>query len=111
LPGILARVAARPVGRGASRDLLDLWLLKGIGAFNIDAAELFRGFGPTNKLPPPDLFSRPPDETTWRRELAGQTRLTITAADALDDVRDAWSRAVDLARQVRSRSAACHHRR
>jgi predicted nucleotidyltransferase component of viral defense system len=82
------------VHRTASRDLYDLWLLARIGAMTAEAAELFRAHGPTNQIPSDGLFATPPDETTWRRELAGQTRLHVTAAEALSDVRAAWRNAV-----------------
>lgn len=76
--------------RAASRDLYDLHLLAELGAITNDAADLFRRYGPTNKAPSADLFARPPDEATWRRQIAGQTRLRITAIDALTNVRNAW---------------------
>lgn len=78
------------IDRRASRDLYDLWLLAGVGALDDTAAELFRKHGPTNKKPTPDQFSEAPDEAIGRRDLAGQTRLTITASEALDRVRTAW---------------------
>lgn len=80
--------------RKASRDLFDLWLLAGMDAINDQAVELFRRFGPTSRPPSQVLFSQAPDQQTWRRELAAQTRLTITAADALDMVRGAWASAI-----------------
>lgn len=76
--------------RAASRDLYDLWLLAGLGAVTAEAAELFTRFGPSNKPPSRALFTCAPDEPTWQRELAGQTRLEITANAALTDVRDSW---------------------
>lgn len=76
--------------RAALRDLYDLHLLAELGAITNDAADLFRRYGPTNKAPSADLFARPPDEATWRRQIAGQTRLRITAIDALTNVRNAW---------------------
>ncbi|MGP4021228.1 nucleotidyl transferase AbiEii/AbiGii toxin family protein [Saccharopolyspora sp. 5N708] len=78
------------VDRAASRDLYDLWLLANVGALDAAAAELFRKYGPTNKMPTADQFATPPDEATWQRELAGQTRLRITAVEALGEVRRAW---------------------
>lgn len=81
--------------RAASRDLYDLHLLADLGALNDEAADLFRRHGPTNGPPTAELFTRPPDETMWRRELAGQTRLRITAADALTHVREAWRQAAN----------------
>jgi len=82
------------IHRSASRDLYDLWLLARIGAVTAEAPQLFRRYGPTNKVPAADLFAEAPDELTWRRELSGQTRLHMTAAEALDDVRDAWRKTV-----------------
>lgn len=79
--------------RSAPRDLFDLWLLAQAGALDGAAAQLFTRHGPTNRPPATELFSQPPDEVRWRRELAGQTRLDITAAEALEVVRRAWSEA------------------
>lgn len=81
--------------RAASRDLYDLHLLAELGAINDEAADLFRRHGPTNRPPTAELFTRPPHETTWRRELAGQTRLRITATDAITHVREAWRQAAN----------------
>lgn len=51
---------------------------------------LFAKLGQTNKAPGPELFTDAPDEATWRRDLAGQTRLRVTATEALTKVRDTW---------------------
>lgn len=79
--------------RAASRDLFDLWLLAKIGALNTEAAELFARHGPTNKPPSAHLFAKAPPETGWRQDLGSQTRLDVTAAEALATVRDAWQAA------------------
>ena len=76
--------------RAASRDLFDLWLLAESGAISSEAAQLFRKYGPTNEPPTRNLFAQALDETVWRRDLAGQTRLHITAEEALTIVRNAW---------------------
>lgn len=76
--------------RAAARDLYDLWLLADVGAINAEAAQLFARLGPTTRVPSDDLFRQPPDESRWRRDLAGQTRLTVTAAEALVAIRSAW---------------------
>lgn len=81
--------------RHAARDLWDLWALSTIGAINEAAAQLYRRFGPTNHEPAPHLFDRPPSESDWRSQLAGQTRLTIGASDALSVVREAWAHVVN----------------
>ncbi|MCU1645482.1 MAG: uncharacterized protein JWN03_5757 [Nocardia sp.] len=78
-------------GRSASRDLFDLKLLADAGAIDTEAAELFRRYGPTNRYPSATLFTVAPDEQKWQRELAAQTRLEISAAEALRVVREAWT--------------------
>ncbi|MEC3913430.1 nucleotidyl transferase AbiEii/AbiGii toxin family protein [Nocardia sp. CDC160] len=78
--------------RRASRDLWDLWALSDIGAINGDAGTLYRRYGPTNRLPTPQLFDHAPNEDDWNAQLAGQTRLMISAEIALAAVRDAWER-------------------
>jgi predicted nucleotidyltransferase component of viral defense system len=76
--------------RRAPRDLWDLYALAGLGGIDRDAFDLYRKHGPTNRPPSPDLFHEPPREEAWRAALAGQMRLSITAAQALADVRTAW---------------------
>ena len=76
--------------RRAPRDLWDLHALAGLGAIDRDALDLYRRYGPTHRAPSPDLFKEPPSEEAWRAALAGQTRLSVTAAQALADVRKAW---------------------
>lgn len=81
--------------RGAARDLWDLWALANIGAIDGEAAELFRRHGPTNKVPQPWQFATAPTERQWHAQLAGQTRLTVTARDALEIVSAAWKQAAN----------------
>ncbi|MFE3542456.1 nucleotidyl transferase AbiEii/AbiGii toxin family protein [Nocardia sp. NPDC059177] len=92
LPAFVAGKTATWHDRRAPRDLWDLWALNGIGAIDRPAAELYRRYGPTNRLPSPQLFDRAPDEGDWTTQLAGQTRLSISAEIALAVVRDAWAR-------------------
>ncbi|MBY8855435.1 nucleotidyl transferase AbiEii/AbiGii toxin family protein [Nocardia sp. CA2R105] len=97
VPTLPAFVAGKTVtwqDRRASRDLWDLWALTGIGAIDDAACELYRRYGPTNRLPSPQLFDRAPGEDDWNTQLAGQTRLAITAETALAAVRDAWANVV-----------------
>lgn len=77
--------------RQAPRDLWDLHALAGLGAIDQDALDLYRRHGPTHRAPSPDLFRRQPTEEAWREALAGQTRLSVTAAQALAEVRKSWS--------------------
>ncbi|PRC62595.1 hypothetical protein C6A85_02240, partial [Mycobacterium sp. ITM-2017-0098] len=58
------------------------------------AAALFRRYGPTNRAPTLRMFDRAPSDAEWQAQLAGQTRLTVTAAEALGAVREAWRQAV-----------------
>jgi hypothetical protein len=93
VPTAAAFAAAKTVAwvdRAASRDLYDLWLLAQSGSVTAEAAQLFTRHGPTNKPPTAGTFARPPDEATWRRDLSAQTRLIVTAREALAVVADAW---------------------
>lgn len=95
VPTLSAFAAGKTVtwhDRRASRDLWDLWALTGFGAIDGTAGELYRRYGPTNRLPAPELFTRAPDENDWNTQLAGQTRLSVTADAALEVVREAWAR-------------------
>ena len=40
------------------------------------------------------MFDNAPSAGQWQAQLAAQTRLTITAAEALSAVQKAWARAV-----------------
>ena len=83
------------MNRTASRDLFDLWSLARAGAIDAEAAALFASLGPTNRQPSDRVFSVAPDEAVWRRDLGSQTRLTVTADEALAVVRDAWRSATN----------------
>lgn len=78
--------------RHAPRDLYDLWALALDGALTASAARLFAthtGFGP----PQDHMFSRAPREDDWREQLSAQTRLSVSAEEALHVVRSAWATA------------------
>jgi predicted nucleotidyltransferase component of viral defense system len=94
LPAFAASKTATWADRHAPRDLWDLWALARIGAIDAAALELYRRFGPTNHPPGDFAFETPPSDAAWRSQLAGQTRLTVDAADALAVVREAWARVV-----------------
>jgi hypothetical protein len=79
--------------RAAARDLYDLWALAMGGQLTAEAARLFVRYGPTNRPPEDHMFSVAPDENRWTRDLGGQLRLEITAADALAAVRAGWASA------------------
>ncbi len=69
------------------------------GYITTEAAELFATHGPTHNAPQPWMFTSAPTEQRWREQLAGQTRLTITAAEALVAVAAAWAAASEGADQ------------
>ena len=81
--------------RRASRDLCDLRALNQVGAIDGAAADLYRRYGPTNRLPGTHLFENPPADRDRQSQRAAQTRLIVTAATALAEVRDAWARTAD----------------
>jgi hypothetical protein len=95
LPAFAASKTATWADRKAPRDLWDLWALSGIGAIDETALDLFQKFGPTNRPPGDHIFKSPPSDAAWQTQLAGQTRLTVTAAEALTIVRDAWERVIE----------------
>lgn len=80
--------------RGAPRDLYDLWALAETGALTAEAADLFARHGTTGAPPREYMFAKAPTEAAWRTSLAGQTRLNVTAAEALLVVRSSWASAV-----------------
>ncbi|MFI6997591.1 nucleotidyl transferase AbiEii/AbiGii toxin family protein [Nocardia sp. NPDC050175] len=94
LPAFAAGKTTTWHDRRAARDLWDLWALSDIGAIDGAAGALYRKYGPTNRLPAPQLFDRAPDEDDWNAQLAGQTQLVISAEIARAAVRDAWERVV-----------------
>ncbi|CAA0127933.1 Uncharacterised protein [Mycolicibacterium vanbaalenii] len=100
LPAFAASKTATWTDRHAARDLWDLWALSRVGAIDPDAAALFRRYGPTNKAPTQRMFDRAPSDAEWQAQLAGQTRLNVSAAEALVAVREAWRQAVRPAKTV-----------
>lgn len=80
--------------RGSARDLYDLWALASEGHLTAEAADLFTQYGTTGGPPREFMFTKAPPEQVWRDQLSGQTRLEVTAADALTAVRAAWSAAL-----------------
>jgi predicted nucleotidyltransferase component of viral defense system len=80
--------------RHAPRDLWDLWALSAIGAIDHATADMYQRLGPTRRPLGSYLFNRAPSEAEWQSQLAGQTRLTVSASEALAVVRDAWARTI-----------------
>jgi Nucleotidyl transferase AbiEii toxin, Type IV TA system len=94
--GFVAAKTAAWHDRATPRDLWDLWALAENDHVTIEAADLFARLGPTNRRPNPEAFAVPPDEARWRRDLAAQVRLTVTASEACEKVRIRWT---ELARR------------
>lgn len=90
--------------RRAPRDLYDLWALAQVGQITPAGARLFRRYGPTGRYPRAFMFSTAPSDQQWRSQLAAQTRLTVTASEALRVVRGAWAKAVSTLPDVEGRS-------
>lgn len=78
--------------RRAARDLWDLAAMAAQGPFTESARRLLTRFGPSRSLPSPATFPAAPIQTTWVRDLAHQTHLSLTAEKARDNVLLAWSR-------------------
>ncbi|MBN9374161.1 MAG: nucleotidyl transferase AbiEii/AbiGii toxin family protein [Cellulomonas sp.] len=89
-PGFAAAKLAAWIDRRAPRDLYDQWALSERGLIDDAALDVFVHHGPTGKPPAGWVFATGPDEQTWRHALGHQTRLTVTAADALAAVRATW---------------------
>ncbi len=78
------------IERHAPRDLYDLWALGERDLINAAAVQVFVRNGPHGHPPAGWVFDEPLDEVAWRHALGHQTRLRVTAAEALEAVRDAW---------------------
>ena len=94
LPAFAASKTSTWADRKGARDLWDLWALSELGAIDRKAAHLYRRYGPTNRPPTSRLFMSAPTDAEWQSQLAGQTRITISARQALDAAREAWHAAV-----------------
>jgi predicted nucleotidyltransferase component of viral defense system len=95
LPAVAASKTSTWADRQSARDLWDLWALSELGAIDQQAANLYRRRGPTNRPPSAWLFTKAPTEAEWQAQLAGQTRITVSAHQALAAVREAWRAVVE----------------
>jgi hypothetical protein len=95
LPSFAASKTATWADRSAVRDLRDLCALSELGAIDAVATSVYCRYGPTNPPPAPCLFSTAPTDTQWQAQLAGQTRITVSAQAALEAVREAWRQAAE----------------
>lgn len=92
-PGFAAAKLSAWMDRHAPRDLFDLWAMSERGLIDAAAVATFVRVGPTGNPPSDWVFEEVPDEAAWRRALGHQTRLRITAQQALKSARVAWARA------------------
>jgi predicted nucleotidyltransferase component of viral defense system len=81
------------IERGTPRDLYDLWAMSERGLIGPTAVREFIAHGPFGQAPPGWVFNDAPDEDVWVRGLGHQTRLHVTAQEALTAVREALARA------------------
>lgn len=88
--GFAAAKLAAWIERHAPRNLYDLWALSERGLIDDSAVEVFLGNGPFGRPPSDWVFDIVPEGAAWRHVLGHQTLLRVTAAEALDAVRDAW---------------------
>ena len=95
LPSFAASKTATWADCNAARDLWDLWALSELGAIDAVAASIYCRYGPANRPPAPYLFTKAPTDAQWQAQLAGQTRITVSAQAALEAVRVAWRQAAE----------------
>lgn len=91
LPAFIAWKTTTYIDRRAARDLWDLASLAAMGAYPREAAELFIRLGIFTSAPTDSTWPAAPAEEVWQRDLAHQTRLHVSAADARSAVLQAWS--------------------
>ena len=91
--GFAAAKLAAWMDRHAPRDLYDQWAMRERGLIDETAVDAFVRHGPTGRPPAGWVFATGPDEQTWFRAVGHQTRLTVTATEALASVREAWESA------------------
>ena len=90
LPAFVAWETTTYIDRRASRDLWDLASLAAVDAYTTEAAELFSRNGIFTSAPTDSTLPAAPAEEVWQRDLAHQTRLHISAAEARSAVLQAW---------------------
>jgi len=78
------------IDRGTPRDLYDLWAMSEPRLIGPSALRVFTSHGPFGKPPPAWAFERNLDEGEWVRALGHQTKLHVSAREAIAAVREAW---------------------
>ena len=79
------------IDRGSPRDLYDMWAMNGRNLIGPSALRAFTAHGPFGTPPAARVFDRKLGEGEWMRALGHQTKLHVTARQAIDVVREAWA--------------------
>lgn len=93
---VAAKVSAW-LDRRAPRDLYDLAALAQRGHITPAAVQCVTRFGATSTPLTARLLGGPPSEAHWQQALAHQTRLDVSAAEAIAAFKKAWSTALQTA--------------
>ena len=78
------------IDREAPRDLYDLWAMSERELIGPAALQVFIAHGPFGKPPPAWAFGQDLDGGEWTHALGHQTRLRVSAREAMAAVRQAW---------------------
>ena len=79
------------IDRGSPRDLYDLWAMSERSLIGPSALRVFKAHGPFGTPPTAWVFDRSLDEGEWIRALGHQTKLHVSAREAIAAVRQAWA--------------------
>ena len=79
------------IDRRSPRDLYDLWAMSERNLIGPSALRAFTDHGPFGTPPTAWVFEPTLDEGEWMRALGHQTKLHVTARQAIDVVRQAWA--------------------
>lgn len=79
------------IDRGSPRDLYDLWAMSERSLIGPSALRAFTAHGPFGTPPTAWVFERSLDEVEWIRALGHQTKLHVSAREAIAAVRQAWA--------------------
>ena len=79
------------IDRRSPRDLYDLWAMSERNLIGPSALRAFTDHGPFGTPPTAWVFEHTLDEGEWMRALGHQTKLHVTARQAIDVVRQAWA--------------------
>ena len=87
---VAAKISAW-LDRRAPRDLYDVAALARRGHITQAAVQCVRRYGSTSTPPAVRDLGEPPTEAAWQQALAHQTRLELTATEALTTFKSSWA--------------------